>query len=102
MNMLLDERKQELLALCHRYRVTRLELFGSATGPCFDPAHSDFDFLVEFQSITPEEHADCYFGLLAELQDLFGRGIDLVETKAIANPYFIQAIEPSRALIYAD
>ena len=100
MNALLEEKKDELMALCRRHKVARLELFGSATSGAFEPDRSDLDFLVSFEVHTPEEHADAYFGLLADLEDLFERRIDLVETKAIDNPYFLKAIDRSRALIY--
>ena len=66
----------------------RLELFGSATNGRFDATSSDLDFLVEFQPLGPVDRADAYFGLLAALQDLFQRDVDLVETEAINNPYF--------------
>ena len=43
------QRKEQLIALCRRYDVGRLEVFGSAArGFDFDPAASDADFLVEF------------------------------------------------------
>jgi predicted nucleotidyltransferase len=45
--------------------------------------------------------ADRYFGLLAALEDLFARPIDLVMIPAIKNPYFLQGIKPSRTLLYA-
>jgi predicted nucleotidyltransferase len=100
MNGLLEEKKDALLALCRQHKVARLELFGSATTDLFEPDRSDLDFLVSFEIQSPEEHADCYFGLLANLEDLFERRIDLVETKAIDNPYFLKVVNSSRALIY--
>jgi hypothetical protein len=81
--------------------VRRLELFGSAAREDFDPSSSDMDFLVEFQEVPPGKHADCYFGLLEALESLFGRPVDLAETKAIRNPYFLAAIEKTRTVLYA-
>ena len=58
MYSLVHEKLDELAALCTRYRVLRLELFGSAvTDDRFDPATSDLDFLVEFCPLDPTEHA---------------------------------------------
>jgi len=38
-----------IAAICQRYGIRRLEVFGSAARASdFDPAHSDADFLVEF------------------------------------------------------
>jgi hypothetical protein len=46
-------------------------------------------------------HADAYFGLRESLEALFGRSVDLVMTRAIRHPYFLEAIEPTRTLLYA-
>ena len=59
------------------------------------------DLLVEFEPLKEGEHADAYFGLLESLQSLFSRHVDLVMTQAIRNPYFLQAIEPTRTVLYA-
>jgi hypothetical protein len=93
---------ETLERLCQKHRVQRLELFGSAaSGRGFDESASDLDFLVEFQPLSPQAHADAYFGLLTDLQDLFSLSIDLVEVRAVSNPYLLQAIEESRELLYA-
>ncbi len=98
----IEENHESLKRLCKKYRVKRFEVFGSAlTGEGFDPKNSDLDFLVEFLPLQPGEHADAYFGLLEALQDLFTRSIDLVETKAIRNPYFLESINQNRKEIYA-
>ena len=87
--------------LCQRFRVRRLELFGSAVRGQFDPETSDLDFLVDFEQLKPEEYADTYFGLLEGLRELFKRNVDLVMVSAVKNPYFLEAIERSRTLLYA-
>ena len=96
-----EAKHEEIQELCRRYRVRRLELFGSAVSDRFDPQSSDLDFLVEFNVVPPAEHAKDYFGLLFALTDLFGRDIDLVETGAIHNPYFLRAIAKDRVVVYA-
>jgi len=98
---IIESNRAELNRLCARYHVGRLELFGSAAGGRFDPARSDLDFLVEFRDVPLGQHADCYFGLLEALESLFGRRIDLVEAKAIDNPYFLAGIGPEREVLYA-
>ena len=97
---LVQERLPELRLLCARFRVCRLELFGSATSARFDPASSDLDFLVEFQDLG-EGYFDAYFGLLEALEDLFARPVDLVMTRAVKNPYFLEGIRASRTVLYA-
>ena len=98
---LLEDNREALEELCRRYRVQRLEVFGSAaTGQQF-AAHSDVDLLVEFAPAEPGRHADQYFGFLRELQALLGRNIDLLVLAAIRNPYFLRNIDPQRELLYA-
>jgi predicted nucleotidyltransferase len=94
------DKQAEIAALCQLNQVVRLDLFGSATQPTFDAATSDFDFVVEFSSDTSEGAADRFFGLKQGLSDALGRAIDLVDLKAVKNPYFLQAIAPSRLIIY--
>ena len=98
---LVESKRAELARLCERYHVRRLELFGSASAEGFDATRSDLDFLVEFHDVPEGEHANCYFGLLEALETLFERPLDLVEVKAIDNPYFLAAIERTRKVLYA-
>ena len=91
----------KLSKLCARYGVKRLELFGSGLREDFDPEKSDFDLLVEFADSKIEGAFDRYFGLKEDLERLFQRPVDLVESQAIRNPYFRQVVEQDRVLIYA-
>ncbi len=50
--------------------------------------------------MPPIEHADCYFGLLFDLERLFGRSVDLVEWEPITNPYFLDSITQTRLPLY--
>lgn len=97
----ITQRRPEINELCRRYRVRRLELFGSAVGNHFDADRSDVDFLVDFEPLAAGEHADAYFGLLESLGALLARPIDLVMVGAIRNRFFLEAIEPTRTLLYA-
>ena len=101
MNRLVERKGAELKLLCERFRVKRLELFGSATRADFDVETSDVDFLVEFLPLQPGEYADAYFGLLEGLQDLFDRRVDLLMPGAVKNPYFLEAINKTRRVLYA-
>ena len=65
--------------LCRRAGARRLEIFGSAVRPDFDPATSDLDFLVEFDELPPARYADAFFALKESLEVLFGRPIDLIQ-----------------------
>ena len=98
----IKEKQAQLIDLCRLFKVKRLELFGSATGEGFDADRSDLDFLVEFEPSAPAEHARRYFGLLAALRDTFGRKVDLVEIKAVRNPYFREDIEATKVVVYGS
>ena len=45
--------------------------------------------------------ATAFFGLIEALQSTFGRPVDLLERRAIRNPYFLRAIEQTRMVVYA-
>jgi len=90
----------KLAELCAQYGVRRLELFGSASRTDFDLARSDMDFIVDFADARPLGAFDRYFGFKEALEQLFQRPVDLVEDRAIRNPYFKQAIERDRVLLY--
>ncbi len=81
--------------------VRLLELFGSAANGQLNAETSDLDFLVEFEAIPRGENARCYFGMLFRLEDRFGRKIDLVDVRAIRNPYFIRSVTKDRVVFYA-
>ncbi|OGA62203.1 MAG: hypothetical protein A3G81_25630 [Betaproteobacteria bacterium RIFCSPLOWO2_12_FULL_65_14] len=101
MNPAVQQKLSALRQLCTRYRVRRLELFGSAARGEFDSSTSDLDFLVEFLPLAPGQHADAYFGLKEELEALFARDVDLVMDSAIVNPYFREELDRTRTALYA-
>ena len=89
-----------IVALCERYGVAHLELFGSATGGEFDPVSSDYDFLVELDAEVPGSRAKRWIDLAEALEQLLGRHVDLVNPRYIRNPYFQRAVDNSRTVIY--
>lgn len=101
MNPLIENHRSSITDLCRRYGVLRLDLFGSAAGPGFDPRHSDVDFMVEFTDRRPEGAADRYFGLQEDLQRVLGRPVDLVMRNAVSNPYFQRSVERHQLNLYA-
>ena len=100
MHPIVKDKLEALKDLCLKHRVERLDVFGSAARDDFDPESSDLDFLVEFESMSPVDHADSFFGLLEDLERLFGRRIDLLESEPIENPYLRRSIETSRKVLY--
>lgn len=98
---LIQSKRDQLKELCEHYHVRRLALFGSAVSGAFDSRTSDLDFVVDFEHTDSMNMADQYFGLLEGLQKLFQRRIDLVTEHSIRNPYFKNAVDQTRILLYA-
>jgi uncharacterized protein len=93
--------KSELAQICRRHNVRRLDVFGSAVGPNFDPRVSDLDFLVEFGPFTKGEYSEHYFALIEDLKLLFGRPVGLLVSRAVRNPYLVESINRTRESLYA-
>jgi predicted nucleotidyltransferase len=101
MHPAIAQHRPGISAICQRYRIQRLDVFGSAARAAdFDAGSSDADFLVEFDADIPVG-LDAFFGAKAELEKLLGRGVDLVEPGAIRNPFVLASINRSRESVYA-
>ncbi|MEO7242638.1 MAG: nucleotidyltransferase domain-containing protein [Variovorax sp.] len=97
----IEQRREALDALCRKHGALRLDAFGSAVRGSFDPAKSDLDFIVEFESLAPTNYANAYFALKEELEALFGRRVDLLTDGELKNPFFRRRVEGERQRIYA-
>jgi predicted nucleotidyltransferase len=100
-SIITETQLHEIRRLCESHYVARLELFGSAARGEFKKEGSDLDFLIRFKPVSPAERANAYFGMLAALQDLFHREIDLVEAEAVTNPFLMRTINADRTVLYA-
>lgn len=102
MHAAIAQHRAAIAAICERYRIRRLEVVGSAArGDDFDPQASDADFLVEYApDAQPGLHT--YFGAKAELEQVLGRGVDLIEPDAVRNPYVLASLNRHREPIYAS
>jgi uncharacterized protein len=93
---------EAIAAFCRKWRITRLEVFGSALREDFHP-ESDIDFLVSFD---PESRWSL-FNLVTmemELTEIVGRKVDLVTRDGVErsrNWIRKQAIPDSAELFYA-
>src|SRR5918998_4629695 len=100
---IVEDRRAEGAALCERYGVKRLDLFGSAAGGGFDPEGSDLDFVVSFERREPPDLFRRYFGLEEDLEALFGRRVDLVMEGALQKSRrFARNVEASRVPLYGS
>jgi predicted nucleotidyltransferase len=94
-----DLYREDVRQLCAVHKVKALYAFGSVLTSAFND-QSDVDLVVDFEPIDVDNYADNYFDLKFSLQDILKRKIDLLEEKAIRNPYLKQAINNSRKLVY--
>lgn len=91
--------REALAALCRRWRIRELSLFGSALREDFGPV-SDLDFLVAFEPSAPWDLWDLVT-LRDELMALTGRNVDLVTKEALRNPYRRKEILSNREILHA-
>jgi predicted nucleotidyltransferase len=92
---------EQISRLCREHKVRRFAVFGSAARADFNPAVSDFDFLVEFELVPIADRMRHLIELRAALAALLSRPVDLVEEGAIRNPYILQNISEEQQLLYA-
>ena len=88
-----------IAGFCRRWRIQELALFGSVLRNDFRP-DSDVDVLVTFEPNAPWTLWDLS-RMRFELEELFGRKVDLVEKKALRNPFRRQAILADQQVVYA-
>ena len=91
--------REKIAEFCRRHHVRELALFGSVLRDDFRP-DSDVDVLVEFEPDVAISLFDIV-DMQDELSVLFGRDVDIVERKALRNPYRRRAILGSAEALYA-
>lgn len=98
---LIELNLQKIFDLCRRHKVKSLAVFGSILTDRFNE-NSDVDFLVDFEPIDHNtfDYVTNYFNLRDALESIFNRKVDLIETKALRNKYFIANINRTKHLIY--
>ena len=91
--------EEKILDFCRRWKVKELAIFGSALSDEFRP-DSDVDVLVVFQEDAQWNLFD-HMEAEEEMKQIFGRDVDLVEKKAIRNPFRRHHILSNYEVIYA-
>jgi len=98
---IIERNKSKIRELCSRHKVVRLFVFGSVLTDRFQK-DSDIDFLVDFAGVDLYDYADNYFDLKFSLENLLHREIDLLEDKAVKNPFLRKSIDTSKMLVYGQ
>jgi hypothetical protein len=76
-------KREEILGIAARHGVKRVRVFGSAArGEA--GAGSDIDFLIEVEGPTTPWFPG---GLVADLEKLLGRRVDVVEPESLSGPF---------------
>lgn len=100
---LIEMNMDKIVALCKKYRVAKLWVFGSILTPDFND-DSDVDLSVDFDTETINREgldwADIFFDFMHELEALLGRRIDLVCDDAVKNKIFRKELDTTKLLIY--
>ena len=96
---ILERHIGDINKLCSTHRVKQLYAFGSVLTEDFNNG-SDIDLIVDFDPIDVNQYADNYFEFKFSLEDILQTPVDLLEEKAIKNPYFRQVVNKQRQLIY--
>ena len=96
---IIDQNMDKIRKLCEQHYVSQLSVFGSILTDEFGK-NSDIDLLVDFSNIDLQNYADNYFNLKQSLEKIFRRQVDLLENKAINNPYLRQSIDSSKRILY--
>ena len=102
-NLRIDLPLDAIGALCRRYNVSELAVFGSSLRDDFRP-DSDVDFLVRFVNNDPGPWGGKYTDLGEELGRLLGRRVDIADWDGVIqsrNPYRRNHILKHARLVYA-
>ena len=81
-----EDKLDAIAALCRKYRVVNLHVFGSAVGPDFEPGEAT-STCSSTSAPWMDTKAHAYFDLLEELRDVLGTEVDLVMAGAVKNRY---------------
>lgn len=100
MHPAVENKRDEIAALCRELGIRRLDVFGSAVGQDFDVERSDVDVLVEFGT-DDAGGLRTYFALKDGLEHILGRPVDVVSARAVRNPYFRAQVLATREYLYA-
>ena len=90
---------ETIQTFCQKWRIRELALFGSVLREDFGPK-SDVDVLVEFEDNAEWDLFD-FVDVRDELEQLFGRAVDVVEKPALRNSIRRRNILNTMEIVYA-
>jgi predicted nucleotidyltransferase len=90
---------ERLAEFAKKWRIVELSLFGSVVNGDFRE-DSDVDVLVKFEDEAPWSLSHI-IEMKWELEELFGRDVDIVERDVVKNPFVRKSIFSTRRIVYA-
>lgn len=97
----LERHRAGIEALCRKYGVKELRVFGSALRDDWDPERSDFDFAAVFDVCPAEVSLFLQrFGFGAELEQVVGRSVDLLDLSTSRKPHLRELIHTTGHELY--
>lgn len=98
---LIEMNMDKIIALCRKYKVVKLWVFGSILTDRFnDQSDVDFSVIFDDKSIPRLDFADIFFDFLNGLKAILGREVDIVFDDCVKNPYFRKELDATKQLIY--
>jgi len=99
MEAIIENNKASVYALCQRYNVDKLFVFGSASNGSFT-ADSDVDILIDITENDPVAKGETIMKLWSGLEHIFKARVDLLISGTIKNPYLQKQIDTTKQLVY--
>ena len=96
---IIEQNREQLIALCEENDIKGLWLFGSAATGNWDPERSDLDFLFDIGEYD-KTAGRRWMKFNAGLIELFGENFDLVSRPAIRRPEFRETLNRTAVPIY--
>jgi predicted nucleotidyltransferase len=93
------QKTAQIAALCRRFSIQRLEVFGPAVKGTFNEEKSDLDFIVDLGEYEPHV-ADRFLDFADALEKLLGYRVDLITEQSITSPYFQRSVNAAREWVY--
>ena len=92
--------QDDLIRLCHKYKIRELSIFGSAIREDFHQK-SDVDFLVSFEKDSGLTLFDLV-DLKEDFSELLHRDVDIVEKEGLTNPIRKRIILSTAEVVYVN
>jgi len=92
--------RDKIKDFCKKWKITEFSLFGSILREDFCP-DSDIDVLVTFESDAPWSLWEL-LDMRDELQQIFGRSVDLIEKEGLRNPFRRHEILKTHEVVYVS